>query len=239
MAIILEDGTGLATANALASLEFTDTYHTSRNRMDWVGEDAVKIAAIIRATDHLEKRFGHRWKGMRLVASQSLSWPRTSVSLADGTELPSDAVPMRVVAACVELARIALARAELDPIPAETGSDATGKVMRRRTVQRVGSLASETEEDFENQAQRVNLAHSYGDRPPTSLAVSEAALMEYPAAELWLDGLLLSVDTREIGNISCPVISSGAEPQSQFGENWEEQFENYGQTFGGYPTTRW
>ena len=241
MAIILPfaDGTEATGANSFLSIDNADTFHDNRGREDWIGDNDAKTAALIRATDHMERRFSHRWKGMRVTATQALSWPRTGVVLADGTEIPKDMVPARVAAACAEYARIALVRTELDPIPAEHGAESTGKVQRRRTSQSVGSLSTETEEDYENLADRVNSAQAYGDRRPTSLTVAESSLMEYPAADLWLDGLLKAIDIRDSGNFAPPLSTSGNDAQSQFGEEWQEMFENNDQTYGGYPTTRW
>ena len=53
--LIVEDGTGLANANAYVSVEFADEYFSARGNQTWVGlGSADKEAAIIKATDYLE-----------------------------------------------------------------------------------------------------------------------------------------------------------------------------------------
>ncbi len=103
MALTVEDGTGLAAADAFVSIAYCDTYHSDRGNSTWTGTDAVKEQAIRRATAVLSGGFG--WKGDRLQGrDQALAWPRTGVTDGDGNSVPSDEVPTEVQKACAEMA---------------------------------------------------------------------------------------------------------------------------------------
>jgi hypothetical protein len=110
MALIVEDGTGLATAESYLSVADADTYHTSRGTAEasWVGLDEdIKEQCLRRATDYMVQAYRGRWKGyMVLPQTQVLDWPRYQV-YPDASFLytisPST-VPSEVKKACAELA---------------------------------------------------------------------------------------------------------------------------------------
>lgn len=108
MALIVEDGTGMATAEAYVSLADANTRHTAMGNAAWTGADSVKEAAIRRATAYMEQAYRNRWKGTRLFREQALSWPRYGAE-ADGWVIPSTEVPADVANACADLALRALA----------------------------------------------------------------------------------------------------------------------------------
>ncbi len=116
MALVVEDGTGLETAEALISVADADTYFTSgrgassnyTDSGDWLHADtttAIKEACL-------------RW-GMRLIASlwlfdgerstedQALPIPRIGMEV-DGIELAEDEVPENCAYANAEMARALL-----------------------------------------------------------------------------------------------------------------------------------
>lgn len=92
MAIVVEDGTGLANADALISVAFLQSYADAR------GEDyspyitAQQEQAIVRASDYISESF--RWKGFKLkdrgnaAGEQALAWPRSWVT--DRNDFPVD-----------------------------------------------------------------------------------------------------------------------------------------------------
>ncbi|MCY4651943.1 MAG: hypothetical protein OXC95_02125, partial [Dehalococcoidia bacterium] len=137
----------LGTANAYVSVAWVDEYFTLRGRSDWDGTEARKQGYIIRATDHIEKRFGPRWKGTRKEASNALTWPRSGVVLKDGTAVAEDAIPEALRRACAEYARLAIERAELDPVSMEVDAEKTGKVRRKVVEQEVGPIRTKTDEE--------------------------------------------------------------------------------------------
>lgn len=129
MAIIVEDGTIVAGANAYASLTAVDTYHEDRLNTIWTNaEDDVKEAAMLRATAGLESKYRGRWHAYKAdhnaaTAPQFLAWPRkcdvdqsrengyTSATMdpftdADGIEYPVTTIPALVVQAYYEVCLI-------------------------------------------------------------------------------------------------------------------------------------
>ena len=122
MALEVEDGTGKDDAESYISVAGADNYHTLRGNTAWTGADAVKEAALRKATDYMLQVYRLRWKGTRVSGNQSLDWPRNWVERDDytyvkqnGTAMiggfqyyPSDEVPVEVQRACAELALKAL-----------------------------------------------------------------------------------------------------------------------------------
>ena len=107
MTLTVEDGTGLAGADAFVSLADCTTYCTAHGLTDWTGQPSsppdLKEAAIRRATSHLSNAF--TWKGYRLNGrSQALAWPRAGVRDQEGEDVASDEVPVEIVQACCEIA---------------------------------------------------------------------------------------------------------------------------------------
>ena len=103
---VVEDGTGLSTANSYLSVANADTYHSNVTRSDdWSGATvAVKQNALIVATQYLDIRYQGRWRGYRASGTQALAWPRASVEDDDGYVLDSTALPQKLKDACAELA---------------------------------------------------------------------------------------------------------------------------------------
>lgn len=106
MALIVEDGTGLSNAESFASVAFANTYHTNRGNALWTGTDAVKEAALRKATDYIQAKYYPRWGGSRMTDAQALDWPRDYVvrsnSLTGTIYWPNNAVPNDVaVATCI------------------------------------------------------------------------------------------------------------------------------------------
>lgn len=106
-AFTVEDGTGLAGANAYVSLSEADDHHAGRAHAGWSSADlASKQAAIVKATDHIELVYGERFIGQRASEAQGLSWPRELAYDRDGNLL--EGVPLPVRQACAEFAARAL-----------------------------------------------------------------------------------------------------------------------------------
>ena len=109
--LTVEDGTGLAAANAYISLADADTYWSDRGG-DTVWDaaaDAVKEAGIIKATDYIEVRFGHRFLGMPLLTTQALEFPRQYLYDRYGNLI--EGVPPQLERACAEYAQRAISAA--------------------------------------------------------------------------------------------------------------------------------
>jgi len=96
MTLVVEDGTGLSTAEAYISEADADIY------FDGTGEnvawDAVvnKEIALRTAAQHMRAKYGTRWQGRRVRQEQALDWPRYNVADRDGWYVDSDIVPVNV-----------------------------------------------------------------------------------------------------------------------------------------------
>lgn len=109
MALVVEDGSVVTSANTYVSVATLDTYHEDRNNTDWAAaSDEAKQSAVLDAARYLD--FGYRWLGTRRSSTQPMAWPRYMQYLdADLRLVPSDEVPLRVQDAQCELALEALA----------------------------------------------------------------------------------------------------------------------------------
>jgi hypothetical protein len=199
MALVVEDGTGLVTANAYIAQAFADTYHTDRLQTQW--SDATtpeKEAAIIRATDYIDKRFGRRFIGFRGKGTQALEWPRTGALDDDGYLVSG--LPTALEKACAEYALRAwiyktLAPDPLSVIPAQDlesgaaarGTSATaGEVLRTKEV--VGPL--EEEKWYESTTRNQMRYASGGARGIQSGVLNDYNIPEYPEADLLIEPFL-------------------------------------------------
>ncbi len=92
-----------------------DAYHAARGNAAWgAAGDADRNAALQRATDYIDGRYrrmtaGGGWVSMFRGArtegrGQSLEWPRTGATDAEGNEIPDDEIPTEVKEATYEAA---------------------------------------------------------------------------------------------------------------------------------------
>ncbi len=94
--------TALGTGNSLADLAFANAYFTERSIAAWTGADAVKEAALIRATDYIDARFSERYTDELLELEE---------------------VPVKLSRACCEYALRALTiTLAPDPVVDESGA---------------------------------------------------------------------------------------------------------------------
>lgn len=107
MALVHEDGTGKADAESYISVADADARHTAFGNTAWTGADAVKEAALRKATAYMRQAYRERWQGMKRHENQALDWPRWDVCV-DGFHLDVDSVPTDVANACADLALRAL-----------------------------------------------------------------------------------------------------------------------------------
>lgn len=84
MAFVVEDGTGIANANSLCSVEYADAYFADRGITDWAGTEQEKQTWLVRSTDYFETVYGQRVKGSVLYTHQALSFPRTGDEAVEG-----------------------------------------------------------------------------------------------------------------------------------------------------------
>jgi len=128
MAIIVEDGTGLATAQSYASVAECDAYHLARGSSAWAAAAAAaKEAALVRASAALDGLYGSRWPGARLTADQALDWPRSDAWDSDGW-------PLTLVPAAIKNATCEAALVELGEAGALSSALAHGGAVKREKV---------------------------------------------------------------------------------------------------------
>lgn len=97
MSLVVEDGTGLTTANSYASVLEVDAYFTERGNATWNGT-ASKDTLLISATDYLDATYGARFKGAALTSTQALQFPKDAFT----------GIPVQLKRACFELALLAV-----------------------------------------------------------------------------------------------------------------------------------
>lgn len=129
MALIVEDGTGLANAESYIAVADATTYHAARGNAAWaaLASDTVREQALRRATDYMEGAYGSRWRGDRVSETQALSWPRSDAEFS-GFEIASTVVPDAVKRACAELALRAAADDLLADASAQVTSETVGPI---------------------------------------------------------------------------------------------------------------
>lgn len=111
MALIVEDGSGVAGAESYASVIQASTYHTARGATAW-DDVEDKEAALRKATDYMLQNYRLAWKGFRVDPEQALDWPRYECYIpgyrlgrhSGDFLVPSNIVPNEVRNACIELA---------------------------------------------------------------------------------------------------------------------------------------
>lgn len=114
MSLIVEDGTGMETAESYASVAQADARLAALGMTNWATiTPTEKEQALRRATVAMVQFCGGRWKGTRLYRVQALDWPRYGVEV-DGYAVPSTEVPVDVRNACIDLA-IKAAAGDLNP----------------------------------------------------------------------------------------------------------------------------
>ena len=115
MSLICEDGSGKSDSESYISVADASSYHTARGNTAWaaLATDALREAALRRATDYMRQAYRSRWQGYKVNEDQALDWPRYDVEV-EGYAVDSDIVPTEVKNACAELALKASA-AELNP----------------------------------------------------------------------------------------------------------------------------
>jgi len=123
MAFTVEDGTNVTDANAYVTVADADAYNVDHELdADWSkASDGPKQKAIRLATQYLDLRFRHRWRGRRYNDSQALAWPRTAFTDYDGYTIDAETVPTVLQNACTELAIRVIKGDDLFPVNENPG----------------------------------------------------------------------------------------------------------------------
>lgn len=198
MAFTLETGDSISGANAYVDAAFVDTYHLDRLNLGWSGADDAKEAAIIKASEYIDKRFGRKFRGTKKTSTQGLEWPRHSALDNDGLLYPALPEPLKKAVAEYALRAFTLTNLMADPSIGFTDRDSTGAGSTQGGTpggqitsdrKRVGPI--EVEQRF---ARVTGLEVPHG-----STVVSGHLLPAYPDADLLIEELLESAQATTLG----------------------------------------
>lgn len=102
--LIIEDGTGLSTADSYISASDATVYHNLRGNTLWATMSTnEQEQAIRRATDYMGMAYSQAWQGRRVSSTQALDWPRVDV-VVNGWYVNATTIPSIIKSACAELA---------------------------------------------------------------------------------------------------------------------------------------
>lgn len=138
MALIVEDGTGLANAESYVSVAEATTYHADRGNAAWaaIATDTIREQLLRKATNFMSQNYRMRWASFRVTVAQALDWPRAWVALRDApygygsfsAYVPNNVVPVEVRRACAELALLANSGDLNPPLERATASEKVGEI---------------------------------------------------------------------------------------------------------------
>ena len=137
MAIIVENGTGMPTANSFISLADAITYAALHGLTTFAdaGDDEQQNIWLIRAAHYLRDEEMFPYRGTRLTLTQRLPFPRVgAVERGAAEAYASNVVPWRMADAQVELAELLAQGIDLMPVLPRGGA------IRRKTI---GPLTTE------------------------------------------------------------------------------------------------
>jgi hypothetical protein len=104
MALITENGTGLADAESFISVADATTYHAAMGNVAWAVLSTDKMEQCLRkGAAYMGQVYNSRWQGLRVNNTQALDWPRVGV-VANNYAVLATVVPTSVQNACAELA---------------------------------------------------------------------------------------------------------------------------------------
>ena len=127
MALVVEDGSGLSTAESYASVAFATTFLKSVGKGDaWDAIDDKEVALRL-ATMYMLQQYRALWQGTRTRSAQALDWPRYDVCV-DGFDVLANIVPDDIKKACALLALKTAA------------GDLTADVSRATSSEKVGDI---------------------------------------------------------------------------------------------------
>ena len=106
MALVVETGSGLATADSYSTLAAADSYLKDHgDHTAWFKEaDERRERALRLATQYLDLVYGSRYRGTAKTSTQALLWPRSSAYTDDNYAIASTSIPTALARATAEAA---------------------------------------------------------------------------------------------------------------------------------------
>lgn len=124
MTLIVEDGTGIAGANAYVSTAYVDQYIVDNNLSSlpesqlWIAmnlaEKELNVFAATQAVDNVQR---FPYTGSKKTYRQTLNWPRLNAVENNGPQVPDNVVPWRVEDATAEYALISAGGTDIALVP--------------------------------------------------------------------------------------------------------------------------
>lgn len=102
MALIVEDGTGLANAESYISVAAFKAYCDAHGLSYADKTDTQIEQALRRATQWIDATYSVRFNGNRINSDQALMWPMSGLVDRSGYAIANDAVPRQIVSATAE-----------------------------------------------------------------------------------------------------------------------------------------
>ena len=196
MAFTVEDGTGLTDSNAYVTVQEYKDHHEDRgiaSVTESTYDDTQIQAAIVKATDYVEKRFGRKFRGYKLSSAQAMEWPRGDAYDDSGHAFQD--VPRQLKKGVSEYALLSLQLGrDLAPVPGvgypivdpetgETTNEGGGSITKKK--EKIAVIEEAVE-------------YGKGNKPMTSTGnITTQQLPEYPQADLWIEELIVSQFTME------------------------------------------
>lgn len=153
--LIIEDGTGIVDANSYSAIAGATEYHRLRCNSDWADAgEADQVAALIRGTDYLERRWC--FLGTVLTDEQRLHFPIESVFYdARGIDV-GETVPVQIEEALYEYALRAVTAGDQNILLPDPVTDPGGFVKEK--FEKIGPLTEQTKWDT---SRGLTVLHSY------------------------------------------------------------------------------
>jgi len=114
MALVIEDGTGMADAESYATIAAINAYAVANGAsFPITGADAPATTAAVAAAEAAARRgtraidglYGRRFVGSRTNGrAQAQCWPRTGATDNDGEDIADDEIPSEIISAVCEAA---------------------------------------------------------------------------------------------------------------------------------------
>lgn len=108
MALVPEDGTGLANADSLCTRAYANAYHATVNQStNWEASDTdgAKRDAALRVAAIVVSEWVPEWLGCQLTTTQALAWPRVGYDRQGGSlAVSGQAAPTRILQLQCEVA---------------------------------------------------------------------------------------------------------------------------------------
>lgn len=93
LTLTIEDGSGVANANAYCSVAFVTDYADTIESKVWSNNKSRQIVAIINATRYVDMKYRGKLPGTINQSTQSLLWPRASYVDGAGNTIPAGTIP--------------------------------------------------------------------------------------------------------------------------------------------------